>query len=208
MGQRLWALITLCIERNVTFTESTAFLTIASQLSDFIAPLRVTSADRRVKPATLHELAARDSKWRTRTGTPRRYAQNGFDLIAFLPHASVSLTLTYAAEPAPLTTDLQVPEIPGEQQIHLPDFGIWWLRQKEGGQEAKNAAVYLKRFLDHAEKYSKFVRSRTRGPIYDTPPFDLTHFDRGRLEVKLAAQKAIVLKQKEQQGLPTDRSGV
>jgi hypothetical protein len=105
----------------------------------------------------------------------------------------MTLNFTYAAEPATLVNLVDIPEIPGEQQPHLPDFAYWFLRLPEGGAEHQISLQYLNRFLDAAQKYGDFVRAKSQGQLYDNEPFDLKSFDRSRFIVKLK-QEAMRLK--------------
>jgi hypothetical protein len=203
-AQRLWCFLTLCIERTVSFTltNAQAFYSINDQITDFLAPLRVSFSGTRLRSDTIHNLDLRDSTWRARPGNPTRYAQSGFDLLAVTPQTvsgSNTLSFTYAAEPAELTSDADVPEIPSEQQPHLVDGAFYFLRLKEGGQELQNAADYLKRFLAAAQKYASFVRSKSRGQLYDRAPFDLATFDKGRFDIKMKRAES-QQKKKEEDG--------
>jgi hypothetical protein len=122
-------------------------------------------------------------------------------LIAVHPTISGNFLLVVAREPFVISAFLDEPEIPGEQHIHLVDFAIAYLRLKEGGQEMANAMQHLKRFLDAAEKFNKFSAARTQGQVYDkVPPMDLAGYDRGRLDIKLHAQKVIQTAQRRQSG--------
>lgn len=101
--------------------------------------------------------------------------------------------MVYASSPAQVAAFSSLfNDIPAEQQIHLVDLAIWWLRLKEGGEELQTASQYLQRFIEAADKYGQFVRRRSYGQRYDTVPFDLASFDRGRLAIELTS----VIKQK------------
>ena len=206
VAQRLWCLLTLCLEKQTTVAIANATPFISMPITALV-PLRVEfTGGIRLQPATLHQFAAKDKGWRNRPGTPKHYAWvGGLNLLALdrqPASGSNTLTLTYAAEPltTSLSSDAAVPEIPVEQQIHLVDFAIAFLRLKEGGAEMQNGMQYFNRFLDHAQKYKEFMRSRSRGQLYDTQPFDLNLYDRGRLDIKLTAQKAIAELMRVQSG--------
>lgn len=182
----VWAYLTLCIERTVSFmlTGGQCFHSIAAQVSDFIVPLRLTTASgARIRPATFHELDGLSNTWRATAGTPTRYVQAGYDLIAVTPQYAVdtAVRLTYAAAPTALSGEADTPEIQPEQQEHLCDFAFWWLRLKDGGQEAQAATDYLKRFVEAARKYGEFSRARASAQRYDTAPADISLFDASAL---------------------------
>ncbi len=184
---RFFALLTLCVERSAAFnlTAATAFYTVSAQLSDFLVPLRVTtSAGVRLLPYTLHQLNLESDTWRATAGTPSKYAQAGYDLLAISGQpagAGTSLLIRYAASPATLTGNADEPEIPEEQRPCLIDYALYWLRLKEGGQELAKTLPHLGAFLDVAQKHAAFVRAKSKGQLYDNVPFDLQSFDRGRL---------------------------
>jgi hypothetical protein len=121
--------------------------------------------------------------WRADAGSPTKYAQDGFDQLAITkqPASSQNLTITYAASPAVLTNNSDVPEIPEEHHPCLIEFAIYWLRLKEGGQELQKTLPMLGSFLDSASKYGEFTRARSKAQMYDHQPFDLSSFDRSRL---------------------------
>lgn len=194
VGQRLFAFLTLCVERTVNFNlaNATTWYAINAQLADFLVPLRTYYNGVRLRPDTPHTLDARDSSWRATAGTPTRYGTLGFNLLFLTPQLAVGvgqhLSLTYAATPAELANDGDSPEIPADHHIDLIDFSIYWLRLKEGGQEGANAVQYLQRFLQAAQKYSSFTRARGRAQNYDVAPLDLTTIDMARFEWKLPKQ--------------------
>ncbi len=196
VGQRLWGLITLCFERtaSLTLTNGQDYYEVSSQIDDYLLPLRVSLSGTRLKCDTLNNLDLRNRAWRATPGTPLRYAREGFDKLWITPQPASGgpyvLDFIYAAMPDVLILDTDVPEIPGDNSASLQDFAFWWLRFKEGGQEAQNANLYLKRFLDAAGKYASFVRAKNRAQGYDNWPPELTLYDRSRFEVKLARQRA------------------
>lgn len=188
--QRLYVLLTLAIERTVSFplTNGITFYEIDSVLSDFIAPLRITFEGVRLRPMTLHSLNMLDGLWRLRTGPATHYVQEGMNLLGIYPTPASgvnALSLTYAAEPSEMVLDSDFPEIASEQQIFLQDGAYYLSRLKEGGAEAAGGVRYFKRFLEAAQHYGSFVRARSRAQLYDRTPFDLSSFDKSRFEIKL-----------------------
>ncbi|MGA9769177.1 MAG: hypothetical protein WBV94_09060 [Blastocatellia bacterium] len=198
-AQRLFCRISLAVERTTTFTLASgqAFYTISGSpisLTDFIVPLKLTVAGARVRPCTIADLDFLSSSWRSTAGTPDKYAQEGYDLFAITPqpaNGTTVLALTYAAVPAPLVNSGDAPEIPEEHHQDLIDFAVWWMRAKEGGSEFQSTNELLNRFLDNAQKYAEFVRTRSKGQLYDRVPPDISKFDRSRFAFKL---KQIALK--------------
>lgn len=193
VGQRLFALITLCIERTVTIalTNGQDYYDLSAQLTDYLLPLRVTHSGVQLKPDTLNNLDLRNRAWRATAGTPTRYAREGLDRLWITPQPASgvhTLEIVCACEPAALVLDTDIPEVPGDQSTALEDFAVWWLRFFEGGQEHANTLVYLRRFLDDASKYAAFVRAKNRAQGYDNWPPELSLYDKSRFEVKLARE--------------------
>lgn len=191
---RLFCFLTLCTERTATFAVNTAaFYTISSSLSDFLLPLRIYNASGgRVYPYKFYELQVENPGWRSDAGSPTKYAQAGYDMLAITkqPASSENLTITYAASPAVLSGNTDVPEIPEEYHPSLDKFARVWLRYKEGGQELQKTLHLLGEFLDDAQKHGEFVRAKSKAQLYDHVPFDLASFDRSRLmKLVLANQK-------------------
>jgi hypothetical protein len=190
---RLFCLLTLAVERTASFTLNAgqAFYTITGapiSITDFIVPLKLTVSGSRVRPATIADLNLYSTSWRSTAGTPAYYAQHGYALFAVTPQpagGTTQLALTYAAVPAALASNGDVPEIAEEQQPILLDFAQWWLRAKEGGAEFQTTSELLNRFLDGAQKYAGFVRARSKAQLYDKQPPDISKFDRSRFAFKL-----------------------
>jgi len=199
-GQRLWCLLTLALEKTVTFTltatqaEYTNLRTLITTES-YIAPLRfqITSSGARIRPATLHELDAEAESWLNTPGTPTRYATRGFDYLAVYPQpaGATGVTLNCAAEPTVLTADGNTPQIPEEHHPDLVDWCEYRLRKGEGGQELEKSLSHLDRFLEGAKKYGAFMRARSLAQAYDRGPFDLDAFDRSRLLRLIKLQKIV-----------------
>jgi len=93
----------------------------------------------------------------------------------------LNLLVTYARAPVRLVNDADVPEIPVRYCPNLVDYGIYRLRQVEGGGEFAKALPLLGTFLDAAQKHGDFVRARNKGSHYDAVPFELALFDRSDL---------------------------
>lgn len=200
LSQRLFAFLTLCVERTVSFalTNAQTWYQLSGQISDFIAPLRILHSGTRLTASTIHDLDARDDSWRSTAGNPTRYCQPGHDLFAITPQPASgvhTLSLTYAAWPAEMTNNGDTPEIPADQQPHLIDSAYYLLRLKEGGQEGAAAVRYFQRFLQHTGKYTNFARAKNRAQHYDVEP--LENIDISRFEWKLPK-----LQTKQIPGLP------
>ncbi len=92
-GQRLFALLTLCIERTAGFVvaANTTHFHALAQLSDYIATLRLSNAaGTKIRPATFGELWALDTQWPVATGAPVRYVAAGADLISIYRQPATS----------------------------------------------------------------------------------------------------------------------
>lgn len=191
VSQRLFCLITRCLEREASFTlvnGQAIYDDIRLQITDFLLPLRVNFSGTRLTNDLFHSLDMRDSIWRNRAGNPVRYSMLGWKMLAITPQpatGSNTLDVFYAAEPPELVNAGDLAVIAPEQQIFLPDAAHWILRLKEGGTELQNAKPYLERFTTAAGKYAKFIESRSGGQTYDTPPFDTNSFEMGRFNLKL-----------------------
>lgn len=188
-GQRLFCLLTLCLERTGTLALSAgaAWYSMLAAFPAWLAPLRVRvagSGGQKVRPATLQDLDALNPAWQAAEGTPSRYSQIGFDLLALSPHPAdvgVSLDVTYAACPTEMLSDGYTPEIPEEDHPALIDYSISRLRTKEGGQEFAKSLLYFDRFIEVAKKRGDYVRARAKAQRYDVLPFELDRFDRSQL---------------------------
>lgn len=185
-AQRLFVLLTLCLEKTATFalTAATAYYTdVRTTLTDYMLPLRVTLSNTRIRPATLHELDYLATAWEGTAGTPTHYAARGFNLLAVYPQPAAggsSLSITYAYEPAVLSGSA-TPEIPEEYHPSLVDEATSICRLKEGGQEFQKYLMYHERFLKDAAKLAKYVRGRSIAQGYDRyPTFDLERHDISR----------------------------
>jgi hypothetical protein len=186
-GQQLASWMTLCLEVSapITLTANGTFYALRSAFPDFLAPLRLTTAAGRIRPATFADLDALNPGWQARplvAGEQMRYATLGFSFFATSPQPvdDTPATLTYARSPAPLVGDAFL-EIPEAYHLDLVDYGLYRLKLKEGAQSLERAMKHLNRFLDRMQILGDFVRARSRASRYDTLPFELSVADRSRL---------------------------
>jgi hypothetical protein len=180
-GLRFFALLTLGLEQTSTWTPGATFTHMLNVFSNWTALLRISlSTGAVVRPATLAELAALDPSWPFDEGTSARYVSLGCDLVG-LYGTSGTLTVTYARAPVPLVNPTDVPEIPAEYHPLLIAYGIYRCRQGEGSTEFAKALPYFNDFLDGAQAYATYVRSRNLGSEYETLPFELEGYDRSKL---------------------------
>jgi hypothetical protein len=186
-GLRLFATLTLCIEKTAAWavTPAQTFQHMMLIFADWLAPLRISTATgAKVRPARLSELWALDSAWVASPGPPTRYASMGFDLVALYQQPAAGgtvLTCQYAACPPPLVNAGDVPAIPLEYHEQLVKYGIYRCRQPEGSEPLESVLPLLEEFLAAAQDYAEFVRARNVGAGYDTLPMELALFDRSTL---------------------------
>ena len=179
-AQRLFVLLSLCLEGNATLnlTANQLTLSILSQQADFLLPLRLfNSQGQQMRPALIADLEALDSDWQHTTGVPFRYVVLGLDLLLLYPQpaAADTLTLVYARCPVGMASPGDVAEIRAASQYALVNYAAWALRQPQGGQELAKFASYLQEFLAEAMKVAKLVRDRNRdGGFITAPAFELT----------------------------------
>jgi len=174
-GQRLFALISLCLEKTVSFalTPGTAWYHLQATLPDFLLPLRVTAGGVKVRPASLDALDARDDAWGSSVAAPTEYGVLGVDLL-YVRGTTGTLSITYANEPAPMVADTDPAVIIDAQQPVLEDYAIYRLRAKQGGQEFARALPYWKRFLAAAKAAAADTEERLRSAGYDQQSFEIT----------------------------------
>lgn len=186
VAQRLFVLLTLCLERTVSLTVpgATSVYALTPTLYDLILLLRVRTSVQKLRAARLSDLAAADASWTVSPGEPRMYAAVG-KLLALYPQrvGAVSVSVTYAHAPALLSGSGSVPEIPAEYHACLVDGAIPLMRTKEGAQEWQKTLPLWNRFLDEAQRMGEYVRARNREQGYDNVPFELAKFDRSRMVV-------------------------
>ena len=187
-AQKLFALLTLCIERRDQTFALTAgqsfYPDVSSAFSDFLLPLRVKAGTTRVQPVQSHSLDLRYGAWESTAGTPTHYFMKGLYFLGIYPRPSgigTSLTVTYAGEPATLTNAGDTPEIPEEYHMCLIDYAEYRLRWQEGGQELAKTIARFGRFLEEADKCARYTRARAVAQRYDVMPFDLATFDKSLL---------------------------
>lgn len=152
--------------------------------SDWMVPLRIANAaGARVRPAQLQDLHSLDPHWQASPGVPVRYVFVGCDFLGLYqqPVATTPLNVTYVRAPIALVNAADVPEIPAEYHPRLVEYGVYRLRQAEGGSEFQKALPMLDSYLDGAQHYADYVRSRNKGARYDAVPFELRQFDRSKL---------------------------
>jgi hypothetical protein len=177
-GQRLYALLTLCLEAIVTFpcSSGSAFYHTLATYSDWLAPLRVqNAAGRKVQPASLDELDALDDTWTTQTIAATHYGCLGWDFL-YVRGSGSALTITYARLPVTMVADNDQAEIIDASQPCLIDFAIGRVRAKQGGDEFAKSVPYFKRFLDAAKDGAADSLARSIAGGHDRQPFELTHY--------------------------------
>ena len=186
-GQRLWCLLTLCLEKQAPLTvpANTTFLHLIPIVPDYLSPLRLTdSTGAKIRPVTFGELWSLDAAWPATVGPPTRYVAAGADLVAIYGRSSSSVTvgLQYAAAPALLTgAPGETPSIPGEYHQELTGYGIYRMRQVEGGQEFAQTLPLLDHYLQAAQEYGDYIRARNVGAGYDSFAFGVAAYDRSSL---------------------------
>lgn len=186
-AQRLFCLLTLCLERTVTLelSANTTFYSVLTLYTDWIVPLRLRIAGgAKLAPGRLTDFDAISETWQADRGTPERYACSGFDLLALYkaPAAiGTTLSITYARSPVEMATAGETPEIPEEYHPDLAHYAIPRLRAKEGGQEFQKVAPRLGTFIEAAQKMAAFVRARNKAQRYDRVPVELKRFDISKL---------------------------
>ena len=188
-AQRLFCLLTLCLETTAPFTLSAAtrFYRALSVFPDWLMPLRVRIASpggTKVIPSRLQDFDAADMRWQSAIGLPAHYDCLGCDFLAFdrVPAtAGTLLEITYAQAPVPLVNTGDLPTIPEQFHPALMDFAIPRLRAQEGGREFSKVLPLVQNFLDETAKLAQYVRARNLAHRYDRMPFELQSFDRSTL---------------------------
>lgn len=183
-AQQLFAFLTLCVEGTQTLllNQGEAWYT-----SDFghIVLLKCSRTDgTKVKPSRLADLDALDPDWQKATqGPPERYAQLGARLLAVYPPSSAaqSMVVNYAASPALLSGDSDVPQIPEEDHPALVDFAVPLLRCKEGADQLQKELPRLDEFLKAAAKRATVVKARNLAQRYDVVPVEISRIDKSKL---------------------------
>jgi len=96
-SQRLWCLLTLCLEKTATWNTAPTWTHLLPLIPDYLAPLRLTTqTGMKVRPARISELFALDSQWPASVGPTYRYVALGADLVGIYPTWPQPLQLQYA----------------------------------------------------------------------------------------------------------------
>lgn len=181
-AQRMFVLLTLCLETTVDFLATGAtFYNMRESFPDWMLPLRISTVGGvRVRPSRLADLDAMDCGWEANGGQTSRYAALGFDFLALYQQMTMALVITYAQAPPAMAQLTDRPAINEDYHPALIDFAIAWLRMKEGGQEFQKALVYLTRFFAEADREARYVRQRNLAARYDNLPFEMRRLDRSK----------------------------
>lgn len=191
-GLRFFCILTLALETRASWSVpayaangNSPWHHMLGYFSDWIVGLRIeTPAGAKVRPARADDLASLDSGWWNEPGTPTRYVSTGVDLVGLWNQpasAGTTLNVTYARSPITMANATDVPEIPEEYHPELINYGIYRLRQVEGGQEFEKTLPLLDGYLNAAQRHASYVRARNAGGRYDKLPFELESFDRSAL---------------------------
>jgi hypothetical protein len=187
-AQRFFAFLTLGVQKSalvqIALAAGNPTIRMLPLATDWLLPLRVSvQGGAQLRPARLEDLDALDSNWQNQPATQTlplaRYAALGFDLVAFYPQpaAGTWINFTYAATPAPMAADTDVPQIPEEHHQDLVDYATYRLRYREGGAEFAKGLPYLRRFMEGAAKYGRYIRQRNIAARYDKLPFEIERAD-------------------------------
>lgn len=196
-AQRLFALLTLCLETTGTQALDAATPTyhMLTVFPDWFLPLRVRvhgTGGLKLAPSTLADFDALNPAWQNEAGTPERYSHLGFDFVALHKRptlAGTSLDWTYVKTPIRLVSESASPEIPDENHLDLIDYAIPTLRAKEGGAAFLSSLHYFDRYLESVKKKADFVRDRNQAQHYDRVPLELTPFRRRQIRTKMQLPK-------------------
>jgi len=187
-AERFFILLTLGLEVTAPWTiaAATTFFHMLAVFNDWIVPLRITNLDgSKVRPSSLEELCALNSGWiaSPQIGNPQRYSMIGGDLLGIdgQPTVNTTVNVTYAQAPVPLVQDTDVPQSPTEYHPRLVDYGVYRMREVEGGQEFQKGLKFFASFFEGAKHYAAYVRSRNLGARYDKVPFELESYDLSQL---------------------------
>ncbi len=177
-AQRLFVLLTLCLETTTNMQLSgSAFYRALTFFPDWIAPLRIRiPGGAKLKPSRLADLAALDSSWTSRAGTPSRYSHSGFDLLGIYKQDSSIVSVTYARSPVDFTFATS-PEIPEEFHPCLIDGAVPIMRLKEGQQEWQKTLPQWELFIAEVQRCATWVRARNLEQGLDRLPVEVRRFD-------------------------------
>lgn len=186
--QRLFCLVTLCLETTADFgLTGLPRYQMLNQFADWIAPLRLRNAlGNKIRPCRLADLAALDRSWAAHAGTPTRYARTGFDLLSFYQQNTSTIPMTYARSAVELLSTYpadngQAPEIPARYHPALIDGAIPILRVKEGMQEWQKVLPQWDRFIEAIQELAGVVRARNIEQGFDSIPVEIKRYDRSRM---------------------------
>lgn len=189
-AQRLFVLMTLCLEADATVTLAAGGFEVdaAASYADWLVCLAIRRAadGKKVQPSTLGDLGARNPGWQAASGSPERYAVAGFSMLYFdKTAAAVALTAKYARGPVALTL-VGSAEIPEEYQPCLLDYAQVRMRLHQGAQLLAADVPLLKQFFDAATKCAAYVRERSKDLRYDAQPPEVKMPDFSRVLKGLA----------------------
>lgn len=187
-AERFFCLLTLCLETTQAWVipANTTYFHMLGYFSNWIVPLRMTNAatGAKIRPSRQEDLGALNAQWIASPGTkPLYYTVLGADLVGIYPQPTALFTanVTYARAPVALANDTDVPEIPVEYHPRLVDYAIYRMRQVEGSQEFQKVIPLYNDFLEAAQRYAAYVRSRNLGSRYDKVPPEDEFFERSKL---------------------------
>jgi len=179
-AQRLFVLLSLCLEKTVTFSLNGGVwaYNLLGAIPDFLLCRRIfNSLGKQLRPATIAELQSLNSSWQTTPGTPMRYVMRGLDFLALYPQpaSADTLNIVYACCPVTMASGSDTPQIRGSSQYALVNHASYVLRNPEGGQEMAKFKGYFDEFLAEAKRTGDLVRERNRDSGLETPamPFEL-----------------------------------
>lgn len=180
-GLQLFGFLTLFYERKVTISHpGSPFINLRSQITDFLAPLRISTPERRLRKSSLAIFAAEAETWfGTAVGRPpSHYRVGGLDLLTVFPPAAVNpLTVVYSAEPPQLATESIVVSMYDEDLPALLAWCRYRARIKDGGQELRKAIPFFQEFLRVANRRVDLVRGRAVVNNYDTMPMTIDRIE-------------------------------
>ncbi len=182
-GQRLFCLISLCLETSETFNlkAAQALYNVLPTMPDFVLARRVYLGGTQLRPASLAQLQALDPNWQSTLGNPARYAICGLDFLAVYPQSlnATQLTIVHVCPPVTLVNTTDVPQIRAASHWALASYAAWAVRQVEGGGEFAKFQKYFDEFMAEAQVVADIVRKRTRDSGLEvTMPFELTRTKR------------------------------
>lgn len=190
-AQNVFVLLTLCLETSapLVLQSTKCFYRIRGWFPDYLLPLKIDIAGVKIKPAKLHDLNARRFAWQATAGTPEHYFQLGLTLFGVTPQpaAPATATVTYAKTPSPITSTASLFEVPAVDHPCLVDYALYYLWQKNGGQDLERGLALWRRFLETAKTRADFVRARSRSLQYDAFPPEIQLRDYSREALKKTA---------------------